>query len=325
MKTLLCDVYGPPSVLRLAEVPDPVPEPDQVIVSVEASGINFADGLMVAGIYQSKPPFPFTPGSEVAGVITALGADVHDLAVGQRVIAVCGMGGYSDQAAAAAARVNPMPDEMDFVTAASLPVTYGTAYHALVDKGGILEGETILVLGAAGGVGLASVEVAGALGARVLAAASSPEKQQLCLDHGAENVVGYDQASFAPAIAEFTAGDGVDVIFDPIGGAVAEAALRNLAWGGRFLSIGYASGTIPAVKLNRLLLKESAAIGVLWGAWATRNPEANQASSVRLADFWRAGVIRPHVGGVWPLARAAEALDTVMARRILGKAVLTPT
>ncbi|HEY3735904.1 MAG TPA: NADPH:quinone oxidoreductase family protein [Jatrophihabitans sp.] len=324
MRSLLCDSYGSPAVLRLAETAEPQPAPDQVIVAIEAAGINFADGLMVAGTYQTKPPFPFTPGSEVAGVITAVGAEVHGLAVGQRVNSVCGMGGYAEQVAVAASRVSPIPEAMDFPAAAALPVTYGTAYHGLVDKARLATGETVLVLGAAGGVGLACVEVAAALGARVLAAASTTPKRELCLRHGAQRTVGYDEDEFTTALTEFTGGTGIDVVFDPVGGSVGEAALRQLAWGGRFLTIGYASGTIPAVKLNRLLLRESAAIGVLWGAWATRNPEANLANASRLSELWQAEAIRPHVGGTWPLEQAAEALKQVMEGRILGKAVLLP-
>lgn len=324
MRTVLCDAYGPPAVLRHAEAPDPVPTPGHVIVDVEAAGINFADGLMVAGTYQTKPAFPFTPGSEVSGVVTALGVGVDGLVLGDRVNAVCGMGGYAHRVAVAAQRVNRIPAEMDFPTAAALPVAYGTAYHALVDKGGLLPGERVLVLGAAGGVGLACVEVACALGARVLAAASTSEKRALCHEHGAESVVGYRQDALGDAVAAFTSGNGVDVIFDPVGGSVAEASLRTLAWGGRFLTVGYASGAIPAVRLNRLLLKEAALIGVLWGAWATRNPEADRANAARLAEHWRTGAIRPHVGGIWPLDQAADALDSVMNGRILGKAVLAP-
>jgi NADPH2:quinone reductase len=323
MRVVRCLDYGSPSGLVVDNVDPPEPGPGQLLVEIRAAGVNFSDGLIVAGRYQTRPDPPFTPGSEVAGVVSAVGAGVRGFQPGLSVVAYCGMGGYAEQVVVDASRVSLIPDELDFLTAAVLPVAYGTAYHALVDRVALAWEESVLVLGASGGVGRAAVEVAKALGARVLAVASTEEKRELCRSAGADYAFGYDEDEIDAAVHEVSGGLGVDVVVDPVGGASAEFALRKLAWGGRFATIGYASGTVPTVRFNRLLLKEAALVGVLWGAWATRYPQANSANAARLVDLWSESKIRPHFGGTWPLEDAAMALATVMDRRIHGKAVLT--
>jgi NADPH2:quinone reductase len=322
MKALICSELGTPDVLELGELPDPVAGAGQVVVDVEAAGVNFPDGLMVAGTYQTKPDLPFVPGSEVAGTIRSLGPGVTGLAVGERVTAFCRIGGYAEQVAVDADQVHPLPDSVPAVDAAGIPVAYGTSYHGLVDRARLAEGETLLVLGAAGGVGLTAVEIGRASGARVIAAASSAEKLQLCKEHGADVLVDYRAGDLKEAIDDATGGAGVDVVYDPVGGAAAETAIRRLAWGGRFLTIGYASGDIPRVGLNRLLLNEGTAMGVLWGAWARRHPERNAANIAQLLAWHEQGRIRPHIGGTWELADGVTALETVMGRAALGKIVL---
>lgn len=322
MRALVCSELGEPGVLRLTELPDPEPGPGQVVVEVAAAGVNFPDGLMVAGTYQTKPELPFVPGSEVAGRILSTGDGVEGLQPGQRVTAFCGLGGYAEQVVVPAAMVHPVGDHIDDVAAAALPVAYGTSYHGLVDLAGLASGETLLVLGAAGGVGLTAVEIGRALGARVIAAASTQEKLELCRKHGATDLVDYRSEDLAARLRELTGKDGVDVVYDPVGGDAAQAAVRRLAWRGRYLTVGYASGDIPKVGMNRLLLNEGMLRGVLWGAWARREPAANAANMDRLLDWHREGRLDPHIGGTFPLEDGVAALETVMGRRALGKIVL---
>ncbi|SMC95877.1 NADPH:quinone oxidoreductase family protein [Lentzea albidocapillata] len=320
MRTMLCRTLGGPENLIAADVPDLTAGPGQVLVDVHAAGVNFPDGLIVAGTYQSKPELPFTPGCEAAGVVREVGPGVTGITPGTRVAVFCGMGGYSEQVVVAAERAHPIPDDMDFAHAAAFPVVYGTSYHGLVDRAGLRAGETLLVLGAAGGVGLTAVQIGVALGARVIAAASSPAKLDLCAEHGAHELIDYSTGDLAGRLAEITGG--VDVVYDPVGGAPAETAVRALAWGGRYLTVGYASGEIPKVGMNRLLLKEGALLGVLWGKWAERHPEANAANMARLLEWYTAGLLRPHVGLTYSLSDAATALDVVLNRGALGKIVL---
>lgn len=313
---------GEPSQLTLTEHESAALGADQVRITMSAAGVNFPDGLIVAGTYQTKPALPFVPGSEVAGTIAAIGSDVTGLAVGDRVMAFTGMGGYAEEVVAAANMTFRIPDAMSFVDAAGFPVTYGTSFHGLVDRAGIGAGETLLVLGASGGVGLTAVEIGAALGARVIAAASSDEKRQLCLDRGADVVLDYAEGDLRALLAEH-APNGVDVVYDPVGGDHAQTAVRAMAWGGRYLTVGYASGDIPRIGLNRLLVNEGAALGVLWGAWARRNPESNAANMTRLFDLYEQGHLRPHVNETHPLEHAVAALEVVMGRRALGKVILT--
>ncbi|KQY54274.1 MULTISPECIES: NADPH:quinone oxidoreductase family protein [unclassified Nocardioides] len=322
MRALICRHLGAPDVLEYGELPDPTAGSGEVVVDVEAAGVNFPDGLMVAGKYQTKPELPFVPGSEVAGTIRSLGPEVPGLEVGQRVTAFCGIGGYAEQVAVRADQVHALPDATSAVDAAAMPVAYGTSFHGLVDRAGLAAGETLLVLGAAGGVGLTAVEIGHALGARVIAVASTPEKLKLAAEHGADDLVNYRDNDLTEAIVELTGGAGVDVVYDPVGGAAAESAVRKLAWGGRHLTVGYASGDIPRVGMNRLLLNEGNLLGVLWGAWARRHPDRNAANVQRLLAWHGEGMIRPHIGGTWQLEDGVAALETVMNRSALGKIVL---
>ncbi|GAA4487827.1 NADPH:quinone oxidoreductase family protein [Microbacterium panaciterrae] len=322
MRAQVVHRLGDPDALSFEEVDAPVPGPGQVLIAMHAAGVNFPDGLIVAGEYQTKPALPFTPGSEAAGVVSAVGEGVTTLTVGTRVLAFTGMGGYAEQVLVSADMVFPIPDGMTFHDAAGFPVTYGTSFHALVDRAGLQAGETLLVLGASGGVGLTAVEIGKALGARVIAAASSAEKRRLCLDRGADEVIDYADGDLQVQLKQL-APDGVDVVYDPVGGDHAQTAIRALAWGGRYLTIGYASGDIPKVGMNRLLVCAGSLIGVLWGGWARRNPAQNARNMARLLDWYDEGRLRPHVNEVHPLADAAAALKIVMSRRALGKIILS--
>jgi len=276
----------------------------------------------VRGEYQMKPPRPFTPGNEVAGIVTALGSGVTTLSVGQRVVSLCGLGGFAEQVVAPADRALPIPDSMDFNTAGGLMLVYGTSLHALQNKAKLKAGETLLVLGAAGGVGLAAVELGRAMGARVIAAASTNEKLELARAHGAELGINYATADLRAELKHLVPG-GVDVVYDPVGGPLTEAAVRGMAWGGRLLVIGFANGEIPKLPLNLLLLREGEAIGVFWGAWTQRDPAGHAANTARIMQWFTEGKLKPHVGGAYPLTQVKDALDDVMGRRAQGKIVLT--
>ncbi len=322
MRAMQCRQLGGPETLVLAQVTEPAPGPGQIVIDVRSAGVNFPDGLIVAGTYQTKPELPFVPGCEVGGVISAVGDGVTELAVGTRVSAFCGIGGYAERISVSVEMAFPVPDEMSFDEAAVFPVVYGTSYHALVDRAGLTAGETLLVLGASGGVGLTAVQIGKALGARVIAAASSAEKLELCLENGADHVINYSSEDLRARLTEIAGGAGVDVVYDPVGGPAAQTSLRQLAWAGRYLTVGYASGDIPRVGMNRVLLQEGALLGVLWGAWAHRNPVTNAENMATLFQWYRDGKLRPHISRHFDLAAAGAALDAVMNRRALGKIVL---
>jgi NADPH:quinone reductase len=322
MKAVLAKSFGPPEQLVLEEVPARRAGPGEVVIEVKACGVNFFDALIVQGKYQTRPPLPFSPGGEVAGVISEVGQGVSALKKGMRVLAFTGHGGYAQELTAEAASVVELPAQMDFVTAAGFPITYATSCHALKDRGQLRSGETLLVLGAAGGVGLAAVEIGRIMGARVIACASSEEKLRLAREHGADALINYGTSDLRERIREETSGKGVDVVYDPVGGSYAEPALRSLAAGGRYLVIGFASGEIPKIALNLLLLKMVSMVGVFWGAFAKARPQQNAANLVALLDWYVAGRLRPHVSATFPLERYGEALDAVMQRKVLGKVVL---
>jgi NADPH:quinone reductase len=322
MKAVLAKSFGPPEQLVLEEVPARRAGPGEVVIEVKACGVNFFDALIVQGKYQTRPPLPFPPGGEVAGVISEVGQGVSALKKGMRVLAFTGHGGYAEELTAEAASVVELPAQMDFVTAAGFPITYATSCHALKDRGQLRSGETLLVLGAAGGVGLAAVEIGRIMGARVIACASSEEKLRLAREHGADALINYGTSDLRERIREETSGKGVDVVYDPVGGSYAEPALRSLAAGGRYLVIGFASGEIPKIALNLLLLKMVSMVGVFWGAFAKARPQQNAANLVALLDWYVAGRLRPHVSATFPLERYGEALDAVMQRKVLGKVVL---
>lgn len=322
MKAVVCTGYGDVDTLRVLEVDRPVPGPDEVLVRVAAAGVNFPDGLMVRGEYQTAMVPPFIPGSEVSGVVEAVGDGVRDLSAGQRVAGFCGTGGYAEYATARAADVIELPATVADREAAGLIVAYSTALHGLVDRAAVAAGETVLVLGAAGGVGLAAVQLASVHGATVIAAASSDAKRGLALANGAVHAVDHTAGDLRERCRELTGGRGVDVVVDMVGGSAATEALRCLAWGGRYLVVGFAAGEIPSVAFNRLLLTSGSLLGVLWGQWAKRNPERNRRNLARLVSWAAEGRVRPHIDGRYALDEAAGALDHVMNRRATGKVVL---
>lgn len=323
MKAILCRSFAPIDALTLETVEPPVPGPGEVVIDVAAAGINFLDGLMVQGKYQTKPPFPFSPGSEVSGRIRAVGEGVTGFAPGDRVASFCRVGGYAEAVSAPANQTYPLPDAVDFVPAAGFLITYGTSYHALKDRAQIRPGETLLVLGAAGGVGLTAVELGKVMGAHVIAAASSAEKLALAKDYGADELIDYSQGGLRDQVKALTGGRGVDVIYDPVGGALAEEAIRCLAWEGRYLVIGFAAGEIPKFPANLLLLKSSSILGVYWGDSLKADPERHARNIAELFALQGEGKLRPHISETYPLERAVEALRQVMDRKVKGKVVLT--
>jgi NADPH2:quinone reductase len=324
MKAVLCHAFGPREDLAIENVDDPVAKPGQVVIRVEACGVNFYDGIAVEGKYQSKPPFPFSPGGEVSGIILSAGKGVTSLAAGQRVIAFSGFGGYAEQLAVDAASVFPIPENMDFDTAAGFLIAYATSHHALKDRAAIKPGQILLVLGAAGGVGLTAVELGREMGARVIAAASSEEKLALARTHGAEWVVNYATSDLREQVNAVTDGRGADVVYDPVGGKQSEAALKCLAIGGQHLVIGFASGDIPTLAFNRLLLRQVSVTGVLWGAYARAEPIRNAENVAELLAWYSAGRLKPQITEAYPLGEFQRALGRVMSRQAMGKVIIRP-
>jgi len=300
-----------------------MPGPGEVVVSVKAAGVNFPDVLIIENKYQLKPPLPFSPGSEVAGVVKAIGSGVDGVTPGDRVFAITGYGAFAEEVKTEAARVLPIPNGMDFPTAAAFGLTYATSDHALRDRGQLTRGESLLVLGAAGGVGLSAIEIGKALGARVIAAASTDDKLAVCREHGADEVINYATEDLRERIKALTNGRGPDVIYDPVGGAYTEAALRSIAWRGRLLVIGFAAGDIPKIPLNLPLLKGASIVGVFWGEFSRREPARFAESITRLTRWFEAGAIKPHVSATFPLERAADALALMAQRKVIGKVVVT--
>lgn len=305
-------------------LPDPVPGAGEVVIDVKAAGVNFPDVLIIQNQYQFKPELPFTPGSELAGVVRAVGDGVSHVKAGDPVIAFLGQGAFASQVKAPAKMVMPMPPGMAFDTAAAFTLTYGTSHHAVVDRGQLRPGETMLVLGAAGGVGLAAIEIGKAIGARVIAAASSDEKLAVCREHGADALINYAAEDLRERIKALTDGKGPDVIYDPVGGIYAEPAFRSIAWRGRYLVVGFANGEIPKMPLNLALLKGASLVGVFWGDFARREPKANLANMMQMLGWLQEGKIRPHISARYPLERTAQALLDMAARKVTGKVVIQP-
>ena len=322
MKAVLCKKLGPPEDLVVEDIPSLVPNAGQVVVAVKAAGVNFPDTLIIQGKYQFKPEPPFSPGGEVAGVVKELGANVTGVKVGDRVIAAATFGGFAEEMLCDADRLTPIPDSMDFVPASAFLLTYGTSYHALKDRAHLKAGETLLVLGASGGVGLAAVQLGKAMGARVIAAASSDAKLDVCRQNGADDVINYASDDLRSRVKALTAGKGVDVIYDPVGGPYSEPALRDMAWNGRFLVVGFAAGDIPKVPLNLALLKGCSIVGVFWGAFTRNEPENNRRNNEELIELFTQGKVKPHIHATYPLARTVEALNEVLNKRVSGKIVL---
>ncbi len=324
MKALLCKAFGPAETLVLEAVDSPSPKGNEVLIEVQAAGVNFPDTLIIEGKYQFKPPFPFSPGGEVAGVVSTVGDKVTHLKAGDRVMALTGWGGFAEQVAAPAYNVLPVPASMDLTTAAAFGMTYGTSMHALRQRAGLKPVETLLVLGAAGGVGLAAVEIGKAMGARVIAAASSAEKLAVARNAGADELINYSEKSLKDEVKKLTNGQGVDVIYDPVGGPLFEEAFRCMAWNGRFLVVGFAAGGgIPALPANLPLLKGAALVGVFWGSFAQRQP-ADNADNFRQLFAWHAeGKLKPLVSQTFQLERGGEAIAALGQRKAFGKLVVT--
>jgi len=322
MKALLCKQFGPPESLVLEDVPSPRPGPGEVVLSVKAASVNFPDVLIIQNKYQFKPPLPFSPGSELAGVVKEIGEGVTNAKPGDRVIAFTTYGAFAEEAKTEATRLLPMPKGMDFPSAASFILTYGTTDHALRDRGRLKAGETLLVLGAAGGVGIAAIEVGKALGARVIACASSEEKLAVCREHGADDTLNYAAGDLREGIKGLTGGKGVDVIYDAVGGPYTEPAFRSIAWRGRLLVIGFAAGDIPKLPLNLPLLKGADVVGVFWGDFTRREPKAFLESARQLMRWFEDGKLRPHVSATFPLEKAAEAMNLLASRKAKGKVVV---
>ncbi|PWB32731.1 NADPH:quinone oxidoreductase [Pseudomonas sp. SDI] len=322
MKAVLCKAHGPGSDLVLEDVASPAPKNNEILLEVHAAGVNFPDTLIIEGKYQFQPPMPFSPGGEAAGVVRGVGEKAGPFKVGDRVMALTGWGSFAEQVAVPGYNVLPVPDAMDFQTAAAFGMTYGTSMHALTQRGQLKPGETLLVLGASGGVGLAAVEIGKALGAKVIAAASSAEKLAVARAAGADELIDYSQASLKDEIKRLTGGQGADVIFDPVGGDLFDQAVRGLAWNGRLLVIGFASGRIPELPANLVLLKGAAVLGVFWGAFAQRQPADNVANFKQLFAWYAQGKLKPLVSQVYPLAKAGEAIEQLRQRKALGKLVV---
>jgi NADPH2:quinone reductase len=324
MKAVLCSRFGGPDDLEIRDIPPPVAGAGEAVVAVRAAALNFFDTLLIAGKYQLKPPFPFSPASEFAGVVDSVGSSVTGFAPGDRVVGSMGSGAARERVAVKVERLVQLPDRLDFDRAAGLTVTYGTTVHALKDRAQLKPGETLAVLGAAGGTGLAAVELGKLMGARVIACASSADKLAFARRHGADETVNYGEEDLKEALRRVTDGRGVDVIYDPVGGAYAEAAIRSIAWGGRFLVIGFAAGEIPKLPLNLVLLKGCDVRGVFWGQFTERHPEKHRANMAELVQWCADGKLSAHVHAVYPLEQIADALKALVDRKAMGKILLRP-
>jgi len=313
-----------PSGLRVDEIADPTAGTGQVVVEVRAAGVNFPDVLLSRGLYQFKPAPPFSPGAECAGVVREIGAGVTGVAIGDRVAFTMVNGCFAEQVAVPATALVKLPDDVSYEVGGATLLTYATTYHALVDRASIAAGESLLVLGAAGGVGAAACEIGALLGARVIAAASTDDKLEFCRGHGASEVINYAREDLKDRIKALTSGNGVDVVYDPIGGPLAEVALRGTAWQGRYLVVGFASGEIPKIPLNLVLLKGCQIVGVFWGSFAARDPARNREHANEIFRWVAQGKLRPAIDAVLPFERAAEALTRLENRQVKGKLVLVP-
>jgi NADPH:quinone reductase len=320
MKALLCHQFAPIDSLVFQEIADPEIDENQILIEVKACGVNFPDTLMVQGKYQFKPNFPFSPGGEVAGIISAIGQNVKQLKVGDKVFSLTGHGGFAEKVVAEANKTFLMPPAMDFITASSTMYTYGTSYHALKDRASLKAGETLLVMGAAGGVGLAAVQLGKIIGAKVIAAASSTEKLAVCKAMGADETINYETEDIKEKIKEIT--KGVDVIYDAVGDKFAEPAIRSLAWKGRYLVVGFAAGEIPKIPLNLALLKGASIVGVFWGMFAQKEPVQSMQNFIEILGFIQEGKLKQHIHKIYPLADAKQALLDLANRKVIGKSVI---
>ena len=323
MKAMLCKEIGHPSNMVLEEVTSPTPKEKEVLITVKACSVNFPDTLMVQGLYQFKPPLPFSPGSDIAGIVKAVGEKVKHVKPGDQVFGIVPFGGFAEEVLAPARSVFPMPPMMNYKVAASFMMAYGTSYHALKDRGHLQEGETLVVLGASGGVGLAAVELGKLMGARVIAAASTDEKLALCKKYGADATINYTNEDLKNRIKELTDGKGADVIYDPVGGERTEAALRAMAWNGRLLIVGFPAG-IAKIPMNLPLLKGCQIVGIFWGRFATEFPQDNMKNTMNLIQMYGQGKLKPYIDATYPLANASQALIDMMDRKVKGKIIIEP-
>jgi len=322
MKAILCEQFGSPESLVLRDIPTPEPGADEVLIAVHAASVNFPDTLIIQGKYQYQPNFPFSPGCEVAGDIIALGTNVKDLEIGDRVVAFPGWGGFAEYVAVNQSVVSRLADEVDYAHGAAFLLTYATSYYALQDRASLKPNETVLILGAGGGVGMAAVDLAKTMGARAIAAASSAEKLAVCEQYGADELINYSATDIKTRVRELTDGRGVDVIYDAVGGSYSEPALRTMAWNGRFLVVGFASGEIPKMPLNLMLLKNCAVSGVFWGEFARREPEKNRKNMALLMDWLKMGKIQPYISARYGLKDVSCALQDMLDRKVLGKLII---
>lgn len=322
MKALLCTQFGLPETLAVQEIPDPILASNEILIAVEACGVNFPDVLIIQNKYQFKPELPFAPGGEVVGKVIAFGDQVQNFQIGQPVLALCGWGGFAEKVAVDVDRVFPLPPGLSPEVAATTLYTYGTSYHALKDRANLQAGETLLVLGAAGGVGLAAVELGKLMGAKVIAAASSEEKLALCREKGAELTINYETEDLKTRIKELTFGKGVDVVYDPVGGKFTESALRGMAWKGRYLVVGFANGEIPKIPMNLPLLKGCAILGVFWGEFSKLESKTSFQNIRQFVTWIQEGKIKQHIGRTYSLEEAPEALRAILDRKMLGKGVV---
>ncbi|MEO0899478.1 MAG: NADPH:quinone oxidoreductase family protein [Bacteroidota bacterium] len=323
MKAIICKNWGLPSTLTYMDVPDPVPADDEVLIKVHACSVNFPDTLIIQGLYQFKPELPFSPGSDVAGVVEAIGSKIKHVKVGEEVIGMATFGGFAEKIVVKGPTVFAKPQGMNMVNAASFLLAYGTSYHALKDRARLKEGQSLLVLGASGGVGLAAVELGKKMGARVIAAASTADKLALCKEYGADEVINYTEEDLKNRVKELTNKKGVDVIYDPVGGDFSEPALRAIARNGRYLVVGFAAGDIPKIPLNLALLKECQIVGVFWGQFAQKDMMKNFQNVAQLVQWFIGGELKPHIHATYPLVDAPKALEEVMERKVKGKVVIT--
>lgn len=324
MRAVICKEWGPPESLSVEEVSSPEPGPGEIKIRIRAAGLNFPDVLMIQKKYQFQPQLPFIPGNEVAGEVMALGDGVIQFNIGDRVSAFCNLGAFAEQVIVNADAVQSMPENVSFEVAAAFSLTYGTSMHALKDRAVLQSGETILILGAAGGVGIAAIEIAKVMGARVIAAASSEERLATCRKHGADEVINYETEDLREAIKRLNENKPVDVIYDAVGGKFAEPAIRSLAWKGRYLIVGFASGEIPSIPLNLMLLKGSALMGVFWGEFAKREPNKNSDNIQQLAKWLNDGKLNPLISHKYKLEETPQAFIDLSNRKITGKAVIIP-
>ncbi|WP_026776732.1 NADPH:quinone oxidoreductase family protein [Polaribacter sp. Hel_I_88] len=322
MKAILCTKFGKPETLQYKEIETPSIKSDEILLNVKACSLNFPDTLIIQGKYQFKPEFPFSPGSDVAGIIEKVGKDITHLKKGDEVVGFIPFGGFAEKAVVKAKDCFPKPKGMSMVNAAAFLLAYGTSYHALKDRANLQKGETILILGASGGVGLTALELAKLMGAKVIAAASTKEKLALCQQYGADELINYTEENLKDTVKELTKGKGVNIIYDPVGGDFSEQALRAIAWKGRHLVVGFANGEIPKIPINLALLKGASMVGVFWGAFVQKEPKKSLENSIQLLTWFAKGDLKPHIDKIYSLKNAPKALESMMQRKTKGKIVI---